>query len=634
MRPYPAYKASGVEWLGMVPEEWKVVPVKAVASIINGYPFNSASFTSTVGLPLVRIRDLNKTESEARFDGPAIEQAIITNSDVLIGMDGDFNVGRWLGDGPALLNQRMCCVRAGSDALTRFIEYCLPFPLKRINDVTYSTTVKHLSSYQVEKIRIALPPSEGTITQVVSFLDRETAKIDGLIEEQRRLIALLAEKRQATISHAVTRGLNPDASLKPSGVDWLGDIPEGWEVVRLGALFDDVAEPGSDGLPILSVSIHSGVSNEEIADEDIDRKVSRSDDRSKYIVVRPGDLTYNMMRAWQGGFGAVQVLGMVSPAYVVARPRDPSRQKTEFIELLLRTPNAVTEMKRHSRGVTDFRLRLYWDEFKTICVAMPPIGEQQVILSNIAQEVGRFDTLTETAATAITLLQERRAALISAAVTGKIDIREVAKVPARTSQSLHVSAMVAGMIIARHGQHLGFGRMMVQKFLFMTQACANAPEIGGDYERQAAGPLDRDLQDRVETDLEVAGLVRVRQEGGPGSRVQYEFLGNATALRAELVSALGDRMERFDYLSNQLGGLSKNGIEAVATLYAAWNDFLIDGRTPDRADIIREVLENWHPEKSRKFTADDLGTWLDWMERQNIVPDGTGPQTQTGRLFT
>ncbi len=92
-------------------------------------------------------------------------------------------------------------------------------------------------------------------------------------------------------------------------------------------------------------------------------------------------------------------------------------------------------------------------------------------------------------------------------------------------------------------------------------------------------------------------------------------------------------MERFDYLSNQLGSLTKNGIEAVATLYAAWNDFLIDGRTPDRADIIREVLENWHPEKSRKFTADELGTWLDWMERQNIVPDGTGPQTQTGRLF-
>lgn len=248
-------------------------------------------------------------------------------------------------------------------------------------------------------------------------------------------------------------------------------------------------------------------------------------------------------------------------------------------------------------------------------------------------ETAHLDTLSETAATAIALLRERRAALISAAVTGKIDVRKIAKALAQASQFLHVSAMVAGVIIARHGQHPGFGRMMVQKFLFMTQACASAPEIGGNYERQAAGPLDRDLQNRVEADLEAAGLVRVQQEGGRGSRVQYEFLGDAVALRAELASALGDRMERFDYLSNQLGGLTKNGIEAVATLYAAWNDFLIDGRTPDRADIIREVLENWHPEKSRKFTADELGTWLDWMRRQNIVPDGTGPQTQTRRLF-
>ncbi len=493
-------------------------------------------------------------------------------------------------------------------------------------------TVESIEHQYLIDTRVPLPPLPEQ-RAIADFLDRETAKIDALVEEQRRLIALLAEKRQATISHAVTRGLNPNACLKPSGVDWLGDIPEGWEVVRLSALFDDVTEPGSADLPILSVSIHSGVSDDEISDEDMDRKVTRSEDRSKYVVVRPGDLTYNMMRAWQGGFGAVRVLGMVSPAYVVARPRNPGRNKTAFIELLLRTPNAVTEMKRHSRGVTDFRLRLYWDEFKTISVAIPSVAEQEAILSAISQELDKFDTLTETATSAITVLQERRSALISAAVTGKIDVREVAKAPAQVSQSLHVSAMVAGVIIARHGQHLGFGRMMVQKFLFMTQASANAPEIGGDYKRQAAGPLDRDLQSRVETDLEAAGLVRVRQEGGRGSRVQYEFLGDAAALHAELASALGDRMERFEYLSSQLGSLTKNGIEAVATLYAAWNDFLICSRTPDRTDIIREVLENWHPEKSRKFTAEELGTWLDWMERQNIVPDGTGLQTQTGRLF-
>src|SRR5437868_2568802 len=108
---------------------------------------------------------------------------------------------------------------------------------------------------------------------------------------------------------------------KDSGVEWLGEVPEHWDVMRMAHLFTEVAEPGTDELPILSVSIHDGVSDDELTPDELDRKVTRSEDRSKYKRVTPGDLVYNMMRAWQGGFGAVRVIGMVSPAYVVARPR-------------------------------------------------------------------------------------------------------------------------------------------------------------------------------------------------------------------------------------------------------------------------------------------------------------------------
>ncbi|MDQ8034786.1 MAG: restriction endonuclease subunit S, partial [Bordetella sp.] len=256
---------------------------------------------------------------------------------------------------------------------------------------------------------------------IATFLDRETTRIDALIDEQEKLIALLAEKRQATISHAVTRGLDPDAPMKDSGVAWLGAVPAHWEVVRLGALLRQVDEPGNDELPVLSVSIHDGVSDKELDEKEMDRKVSRSEDRSKYKAVLPGDLTYNMMRAWQGGFGAVTVAGMVSPAYVVARPL--RSLLTTHLELLLRTAGAVTEMKRHSRGVTDFRLRLYWDEFKTIAVALPPEDEQVRIAAFLCEEVNKFEDLGNQAERAIALLKERRSALIAAAVTGQIDVR-------------------------------------------------------------------------------------------------------------------------------------------------------------------------------------------------------------------
>lgn len=211
--------------------------------------------------------------------------------------------------------------------------------------------------------------------------------------------------------------------MKDSGVEWLGDVPAHWEVRRIAHVFREVADAGNDELPILSVSIHHGVSDKEIDEEDMDRKVTRSDDRSKYKQVVPGDLVYNMMRAWQGGFGTVAVAGMVSPAYIVARPQ--RALETSYIEQLLRTPQAIEQMRRHSRGVTDFRLRLYWDEFKNLRVALPPLEEAIAICATISVMVEQFATMSGSCEESIDLLQERRTALISAAVTGRIDVRGI-----------------------------------------------------------------------------------------------------------------------------------------------------------------------------------------------------------------
>lgn len=208
-------------------------------------------------------------------------------------------------------------------------------------------------------------------------------------------------------------------TYKETDIGWLGMVPAHWECIRLGTLFREVSEPGNDELPILSVSIHDGVSDKELDDEESDRKVTRSDDRTKYKAVAPGDLTYNMMRAWQGGFGTVGVHGMVSPAYVVARPK--SEFATSIVEMQLRTPNAVSEMKRHSRGVTDFRLRLYWEDFKTIQVVLPPTDEQKSIVRFLDRQIARIDALIAEQEMLIALLAEKRQATISHAVTKGLD---------------------------------------------------------------------------------------------------------------------------------------------------------------------------------------------------------------------
>lgn len=278
---------------------------------------------------------------------------------------------------------------------------------------------------QTELLEFPVPDIPVTDQAAIArFLDRETGLIDGLIEKKTQFIALLKEKRAAVITHAVTKGIDPDAPMKDSGVDWLGRVPAHWEVLRIAAMFREVLRPADPGLPVLSVSIHDGITDGELADEDRNRKVALSEDRTKYQGVAPGDLVYNMMRAWQGAFGAVTVKGLVSPAYVVAAPVTTFR--TKFVEHLLHTKSAAEEIRRFSRGIADFRMRLYWDHFRALKVCLPPLDEQDRILSEIDAETARIDGLIALTERSIDLLREKRSTLITAAVTGKIDVRAAA----------------------------------------------------------------------------------------------------------------------------------------------------------------------------------------------------------------
>lgn len=286
-----------------------------------------------------------------------------------------------------------------------------------------TTGLANISASIIGLVRVPLPSLQEQ-EEILALLDHETGLIDGLVEKKTRFIALLKEKRAAVITHAVTKGIDPDAPMKDSGVDWLGRVPAHWDVLRIAALFREVSRPADPALPVLSVSIHDGVTDGELADEDRDRKVALSEDRTKYQGVAPGDLVYNMMRAWQGAFGAVTVKGLVSPAYVVAAPVTTFR--TKFIEHLLHTKSAAEEIRRFSRGIADFRMRLYWDHFRALKVCLPPLAEQDRILSEIDTETARIDGLISLTERSIDLLREKRAALITAAVTGKIDVRAAA----------------------------------------------------------------------------------------------------------------------------------------------------------------------------------------------------------------
>ncbi|MGD9562402.1 MAG: restriction endonuclease subunit S [Pyrinomonadaceae bacterium] len=414
---YPSYKASGVEWLGDVPEHWEIVPLR--------FTFQNLDH-KRIPLAGEDRADLEKTYPYYGASGiiDLVDDYLFEETLILVAEDGANLLSRstplaFLATGKYWVNNHAHILKPNSGDALFWSSLLQSYDYTPI--VTGAAQPK-LTADRLGSIRLPKPSGEEQ-TKIASFIGCETSKIDELVAEKRRLIELLKEKRQSIISHAVTKGLNPHAPLKSSGIEWLGDVPAHWEVDRMANVFREVADSGTEDLPILSVSIHHGVSDKEFNDEEMDRKVTRSDDRSKYKRVAPGDLVYNMMRAWQGGFGTVTVEGMVSPAYVVARPK--TSITTTYVEHLLRTPQAIEQMRRHSRGITDFRLRLYWDEFKNIRIPLPPEHEAVEICRAIKLMDNSFNELTAEAERAIQLLQERRSALISAAVTGKIDVREL-----------------------------------------------------------------------------------------------------------------------------------------------------------------------------------------------------------------
>ena len=160
MKQYDSYKDSGVQWIGEIPSHWKIVRGKYSTEVVPGFPFNSDQFTYEENdqyMPLIRIRDIANENTEVQYKGTYPQEAVVKNGDILVGMDGDFNISRWRG-GNALLNQRVCKLLGTKLLDLNYVYYMLHFPLKCINDVTYSTTVKHLSTNDILNSYLPIPP--------------------------------------------------------------------------------------------------------------------------------------------------------------------------------------------------------------------------------------------------------------------------------------------------------------------------------------------------------------------------------------------------------------------------------------------------------------------------------------------
>ncbi len=418
------FKESGVPWVPTLPESWGVGRLKTSAKITLGKMLNSSeSERHTVELPYVRAANLSERSSISAkhlkrmwFSPKEAKKLALREDDVLLVEGG--NVGMPLLVGPMDHIGTVCFQnsinRLRSEEDPKYLFYWMKFlfdsgyHLNNINTVSFP----HLTKEKLGIVPFFIPPRNEQ-RAIGLWLDRKVGNVDSRLAMTGRKREMLRELKDSVLEECMLTGLRSK-----------GKVPEHWRTVRIASLFREAADEGKEGLPMLSVSIHSGISDKELDDDEMDRKVTRSVDKRVYKRVRRGDLVYNQMRAWQGAFGTAKIDGLVSPAYVVARPRDGVNP--DFIEHLLRAPSSIEEIRRRSRGITDFRLRLYWDQFKNIQVCLPPPEEQNLILEFVEQSLDKINAQLANLEQLEAMLKEHRRALIRSAVTGELDLSSFA----------------------------------------------------------------------------------------------------------------------------------------------------------------------------------------------------------------
>ena len=446
LRPYPEYKESGLPWLGQVPGHWETRRLRHACEMrVSNVDKHTKQGETPVRLcNYVEVYKNERIRESTRFMAASASEDerirfCLRKGDVLITKDSE----QWNDIGvPSLVEfeapdlvcgYHLAILRARPLLRGPFLHRALEchFIAAQFHVEANGVTRYGLSHGAIQGVSIPLPPPAEQAA-IVRFLDWANGRLEWVIRAKRKVIALLTEQKQAIIHRAVTRGLDPSVFLKPSGIPWLGDIPQHWGVLRAKYLYREVDERSADGSEeLLSVSHLTGVTPRSQKNITMFKAASYAGHK----LCRRGDLVVNTMWAWMGALGVSAHAGIISPAYAVYRPRRPERIVGAYMDGVLRSRPYVSNMICRSTGLRPSRLRLYPDEFFRLPIIQPPSEEQQRIVQAIRGDTADLNTAVSRLEREIELLREYRTRLVADVVTGKLDVREAAaRLPDETEE--------------------------------------------------------------------------------------------------------------------------------------------------------------------------------------------------------
>ena len=424
--PYPTYKPSGVDWLGEIPAHWEVRRLKYSAPFGNGKQGNKPEGATYVGL-----ENIEPWTGELLLDyqPDSVDSTVVTFApgDVLFGKLRPYLAKVACPDFEGTATSEVLVMRPLEECSQNYLAYCLlnaPY-IRWIDALTYGAKMPRVSPDEMACSSITLPPLSEQ-QAIADFLNRETAKIDALVAKKERLLELLEEKRAALIARAVTKGLDLNPRVKDSGVEWLREIPAHWETTKLRRLLTSVAH---------HVDVHPEQIYQEIGIRSWGRGIFHKDPVTganlgdkRVFKLRPGELVLNIVFAWEG---AVAITSE-SEKDMIASHRFPTFQHTrnlvdlDYLLMFLQSEHGRGLMGLNSPGAAGRNRTIRMDSFLAEEVPLPLLEEQREIVANFRSSERRLQSLSGKVREAMARLKELRTALISAAVTGQIDVREEA----------------------------------------------------------------------------------------------------------------------------------------------------------------------------------------------------------------
>lgn len=616
-------KDSGIEWIGMIPADWNIVRIG------NQYTERKTKVSDRDYPPLsVTMKGILPQLATAAKTDAHDDRKLVCKGDFAINSRSD---------------RRGSCGISAYDGSVSLINTILQ-PQDEMNpeyyDWLFHSTMFSDEFYKwghgiVDDLwttnwqdmkRISIPePSLKEQQRIADFLDHKCAEIDAVIEKTKATVEEYKKLKQSVITEAVTKGIRGDRPMKDSGIKWIGDIPTHWKTIKVKWLLNERKERSEDGEEEpLSMSQRRGL----IPTKDMDMIPNMAASFVGAKLVHIGDLVFNKLKAHLGVFAVSKYDGLVSPDYAVYYSTGIADVK--YLEYLFKTPQYIAEFRKKSSGVGAGLTRLYTDDLFSIYCSLPPAEEQEEIVAYLDKKCAEIDSLISKKTALFEEMEMYKKSVIYEYVTGKKEVGTVGQsattiiypyFPAvlSTKKARFAQAVLMSRILDKCRKKMG--RVKLEKMLYTIETSIGF-DFDTEYVRQTAGPLDESIYDCEAIISKSKWYTKKESKYG----VSYTPAKDNAKYKKYYARYFSDYDSEIERIIGVFMDYNADQAEIIATLFAAWNDFIIDQRQFTDEELVDEVLNNWNDSKKR-FSKDVWLRAIEQMRQNNIVPKGYGKRT-------